>query len=230
MDLTNLLLPIKTDKIRVGPSRDGGYVVAKKFLSPYLYSYGVGGQCGFEENYNKLVSNCRIKLFDGTVKSPVRFLTMHKNASFFQKNVYTEQDLNIEEENVFVQMDIEGAELDIFNSMSINTIQKIKQLCLEVHLKGVEFEKSEYFFKKLNQYFYLVHVHGNNYSRHKKSFGLPVALELTYVNKLQWSDTITLEDKHCPVPGLDFPNKTRANDLILDWWLDDSKRLLDQGK
>ena len=229
--LTNLLIPIKTDKIRLGPKHDGGYVVAKNYLSPNLYSYGVGSQCGFEESYNKLVPDCKMKLFDGTVKSPNSFLGRHKNAKFFQKNVYNEKDLGIEETNVFVQMDIEGAEIDIFNTMSIRTIQKVKQLCLEVHLwRGLLFEKAEQFFKKLNKYFYLVHVHGNNYSKNKKSFGLPIALELTYVNKLQWIDSITTEDKHCPVRGLDFPNKTRAKDLLLAWWIDPDKRVFGLGK
>lgn len=226
--LTNLLIPIKADKIRLGPNHDGGYVVAKNYLSPNLYSYGVGGQCGFEESYNKLVPDCKMKLFDGTVKSPNSFLGRHKNAKFFQKNVYNEKDLGIEETNVFVQMDIEGAEIDIFNKMSVDTFKKIKQLCIEVHLFDLSFEKAKYFFKNLKKYFILVHIHGNNYEANK--FGLPIALELTYVNKLHWSDPIKLEDRPCPIQGLDFPNQTRANDLLLAWWIDPDKRVFGLGK
>ena len=218
MNLTNLLRPIKADKIRVGPDCDGGYVVAKNYLSPYLYSYGVGVECGFEQHYNKLVDNCKIKLFDGTVKNPVDFLANHHNAIFFQNNVHNEKDLDIKEQNVFIQMDIEGAELDIFINMSKRTFQKIKQLCLEVHLfQEVGFEKAKNFFKILNKYFYLVHIHGNNFESEKK-FGLPTVLELTYVNSLKWTDAITLEDKPCPALGLDFANNG-ANDLHLDWWV-----------
>ena len=218
MDLRKYLNPIKADKIRIGPNCDGGYVVAKKYLSPYLYSYGVGNQVGFEVHYNNLVSNCRLKLFDGTIDIPNKFLALYQNAIFFQKNVYHEKDLDIKEQNVFVQMDIEGAELDIFNSMSIETIQKIQQLCIEVHLNHVRFEQAEQFFKKLQQYFYLVHIHGNNWDSGKK-FGLPAVLELTYVNKTSWIDLVTSEDKHCPVNSLDFPNDKNALDLMLDWWV-----------
>lgn len=221
MNLQKYLTPIKADKIRIGPLWDGGYVVAKKYLVPYLYSYGVGNQVGFEHHYNKLVSNCRLKLFDGTIDSPEEFLAVNKNWTHVKKNVHTANDLDIIEEDVFVQMDIEGAEVEIFRTMEEETFQKIKQLCIEVHLWGdIEPASIEDFFKKLNQYFYLVHIHGNNWespSHHK--FKLPLVLELTYVNKTSWTDLVTAEDKGCPVHGLDFPNNKNAPDLILDWWV-----------
>jgi len=219
MDCRKYLNPIKADKIRIGPRCDGGYVVAKKYLSPYLYSYGIGNTISFEENYNYLVPNCNLKLFDGTARH-MNTIIKNNNWTHIEKNVYTANDLDIIESNVFVQMDIEGAELEIFHTMEKKTFQKIQQLCIEVHLgPDVKPTRAVHFFKKLNKYFYLVHIHGNNYSKNRKSFGLPIALELTYVNKLQWVDSIILEDKQCPVSGLDFPNTQTAPELILDWWV-----------
>lgn len=218
-ELYSYLLPIHTDKIRIGPDSDGGYVLAKNYLSKKIYSYGVGTNTRFEEAYLSLYPDTVIFLFDGTIDSlPNTEIIKQPNAKFYKKNVYHEDDLCIEGDDCLVMMDIEGSEVELLSSMSKSTFDKIKQICVEVHLnKRLILQDSIKFFQTINQYFYLVHIHANNHKQ-RLYFGVPSVLELTYINKKHFKEEMILETKSFPIKGLDFPNILNKKDFTLDWW------------
>lgn len=96
-------------------------------------------------------------------------------------------------ENVFVKMDIEGGEWYWLESLEHEELNRVTQMTIVIHLilelKGAdlntEFVKRLKIIEKLNKYFYLMHVHGNNhanvFSCGDKQY--PSVIECTYVNK-----------------------------------------------
>ena len=72
------------------------------------------------------------------------------------------------------------------------------------------------FFKKLNQHFYLFHIHGNNHAPRYVDF--PDSLELTYVNK-RVCDSIGVSQQRCPDLSVDEPNFDGRPDYVLDYWI-----------
>jgi hypothetical protein len=218
-ELCSSLIPVQTNKIRLGPNSDGGYVLGKRYLSHIIYSYGVGNNIEFEESYLKFFPDTKIYLFDGTIeKLPPTTISQHRNIKFFKNNVYKEEDLNITEDECLVMMDIEGSEFDLILSTTEYTFKKIKQLCIEVHFnKKLSLQKTLEFFDRLNHYFYLVHIHANN---HKKRlyFNVPCVLELTYINKKYFSEDIVKETGTFPIKNLDFPNVKHKSDFMINWW------------
>lgn len=217
MDFRSLVIPrLVEEKVRIGDKKDGGYVVSKKHLSENVYSYGIGHTISFEYDYLNWYPTSKIEMFDGTIsKLPVN----RQNFIFHNNNIYNEKSLLIKEDNVLVMMDIEGAEYKIIDSMSEMTMNKIKQFCLELHqIKAPSDDMTRRILEKLNNYFYLVHVHANNYRPQFKN-EIPYTLELTYVNKNQFLEEPQIDSRKYPLKDLDYPNDPRKDDVILDWWL-----------
>jgi len=222
--LYDLLRPVKTKKIRLGPKADSGYVVAKDYLPNNLFSYGVGPSCDFEADYINLVPNCSVALFDGTVRAPTNFLDAYPNATFYNNNVYTLDHLGLAlqtEQSVFVAMDIEGSEFTVFKNTETlqleNIISKIQQLCIEVHLENKDYIEIFQLLHLFQQHFYLVHIHGNNH-RKQTIWNLPICIELTYINKSCFLQEVVYDNTPCPVEGLDYPCEPFTEDLSLNWW------------
>lgn len=214
------LRPIKTQKIRIGPNSDGGYVLGKKYLSDNVYSYGVGNNVRFEEHYMRLYPNTKIFLFDGTIDHfPKTFLSGNPNVSFVKKNVYSDDDLELNDTECLVMIDIEKSEFDLIKSLKSETIDKIKQMCIEIHLdKRKKMIDVVDFLEKLNYYFYIVHIHANNHKQ-KLYHGIPSVFELTLVNKKYFNESLIEEDEKFPIKNLDYPNIHDKSDFTLTWWL-----------
>lgn len=219
MDLRPCLSPIKTDKIRIGPNSDGGYVLGINYLSDTVYSYGVGKNVKFEEHYLQLRPCAKMFLFDGTVDSlPSKMLEKNAMVKFCKKNVYDEKDLEINDSGCLVMMDIERSEFNLIKSLTERTIEKIKQMCIEVHFhKTHTWKDSMGFFEIINRFFHLIHIHANNHKQ-RLHFGIPSVLELTLINKRYFKENIVLEKNNFPIRGLDYPNIVNKTDFNLDWW------------
>jgi hypothetical protein len=220
IDIYPYLRPIKTEKIRIGPNSDGGYVLGKKYLSDKIYSYGVGNNVRFEEHYIRLYPNTEIFLFDGTIaRLPKTVLSENPNVKFVNKNVYTDNDLELNHSESIVMMDIEKSEFEIIKSLKSETIDKIKQMCIEVHIdKRKQVSEIVDFLEKINYYFYIVHIHANNHKQ-KLYHGIPSVFELTLINKKYFKEDIIKEDNTFPIKNLDHPNVYGKPDFVLQWWL-----------
>ena len=109
-----------------------------------------------------------------------------------------------------MKMDVEGAEWDSFLQTPDEVLNRIDQLAIELH--GVDYPRFISAIKKLKRFFYVAHVHYNNFSCTTGLEPFPAwAYEVLFVNrrigKLDWA-VLT-----APVPHpLDAPNRADKHD------------------
>lgn len=240
----NLLNEIKVydcnlTKIRIGNNCDGGYVAAKELCekTDTVYSFGIGDDISFELHYINMFPNSKkIKLFDHTVDElPIT----HPKFSFHKQGIGngygTPENIF---ENSLLKMDVEYCEWEAFELFDNNSLKKFSQILVEFHIVHAEmrdhltpyfqnfyehalsqinsnlFIKYYHVIKKLNELFYIYHIHANN-SLPKISVGgydFPPLIELSLVRKDLVSDVHETETNF-PIDSLDFPNKTDRADI-----------------
>jgi len=114
-------------------------------------------------------------------------------------------------EKVILKIDIEGGEFEILDEI-INYADRIEMLIFEFH----NLDKNELIFleliKKLLKYFNIVHLHGNNHCG-RTTGGLPIALEMTMINKKNQINKIEYI-KTFPREHLDFANNPYKEDMV----------------
>ena len=190
----------KSERVRVGSDNDGGYVLLNDGLESIevIYSYGVGDNSEFEamfcEKYNAIA-----RLYDHTVDSP----PLEKSFFYFKKEGVGQKktkDLNTIENHLnengdtgkrlLLKMDVEGGEWDALIHTPSSVIGLFDQIVIEVHGLGTDLseswlDKKIEVIRKLNELFYLYHVHANNFARvyYINWYKVPNVLELTFVNK-----------------------------------------------
>jgi len=197
--MINLLKPIYVGpKIRLGRDYDGGYVTTEKSIndSVALFSYGISDDISFEEDYIKLSDNNSYS-FDHTI---YEIKTIYPNNFHFNREGlsgtktlqtdnfiehYNQRSIN---SSVLLKMDIEGAEYEYFLNTDIELLSRITTgIIVEFH--WLEKEKFRKLFieciNKLNSFFYICHVHGNNMSNtfNLDNHAVPNVLEITFVPK-----------------------------------------------
>ncbi len=200
----------------------------------------------FEESFNELgIKFLIINMYDGSIDElPVGiacalFFKEHLTPDNFKDHV---ADLlgegymsGILRPNVLIlKMDIEGNEYSWLTEENLKILaDTFDQFTLEVHglieesPEGWIYDEATLeaknnlqmkvdFFKKLNQHFYLFHIHGNNHAPRYVDF--PDSLELTYVNK-KIGKSIGISQQRCPDLSVDEPNFDGRPEFILDWWI-----------
>tara|TARA_B100001778_G_scaffold314878_1_gene300514 strand:+ start:863 stop:1516 length:654 start_codon:yes stop_codon:yes gene_type:complete len=216
--LKDLLIPYKIfDKIRLGSPQDGGYVVSSQNLrSNRLVSVGCDNQTSFEEHFLNINPHSVVDIYD---KNDVcDFASRHPNVNFYNIEVNNFEQLSIDS-NCIVQMDIEGSEYDVFSNYNGN-FEHIQQLIIEFHFKFKGDSSGwENVLKKINESFYLVHVHGNNCAPITEYNPVPDVIECTYINKNHLTHTMDKEDVAYPLQNLDKTNCSNKDDFVLSWWL-----------
>ena len=228
--MLELLKPknVNHKKIRLGPKDDGGYVMPEIVLDQCsaLFTYGVGHNWGYEDEfYSKY--NKPVHMFDHT--------TGHENWSINRIYFYNE-GLGFEERcgdviehynklgiegDIFLKIDIEGGEYDYFLNADIENIASFTNgLSLEIHWIDDAGNRAKFIemMSKLNKFFTLCHVHGNNWGGtwEFEGFTLPKVLELSFINKklVEQEDT---ETSKFPIEGLDLPNNSKEEDYQLTY-------------
>jgi hypothetical protein len=228
-------------KVRVGNFWDGGYVLALQSLgrSSALFSYGVGTDISFEKAYVD-ATNKYAFCFDHTIQNidiPVKYahkliytkegisgVTQQNTKNFIQH--YQERGFS---DRVLFKCDVEGAEYEFLENTDIEKLASITTgLIFEFHYLEDPAKRERFFncVEKLNQYYYLCHVHGNNYSsnfvyeeidgEYKKQYSVPNVIELSFVNKDLVSDSI-LDKKNYPCDYLDRKNDLSKLELDLSF-------------
>ncbi len=244
----NLLKELKifnfpnSKRIRIGSDKDGGYVLLNYGLESIdvVYSYGVGGNSDFEtmfcEKYNAIA-----RLYDHTVDSAAlerKFLYFKKEGVGQKKTndrdtIENHLNQNADgDKNLILKMDIDGGEWDTLIHTPNSVLSLFDQIVIETHgigsgvsesLNGGEvysanIDKKIKVFKKMNELFYLCHVHANNYSRvfYKKWYKIPDTLELTYIKK---KIVKTAEPSKVIFPTeFDRPNNKNKKEIDLHFW------------
>lgn len=210
-----------------------------------VLSYGIGDDSlgvSFEQSFSDKelgIGGLIIHMYDASIEKPpaeIRqgyFFKEHLTPDNFKDHVFY---LISEEMSDYciLKMDIEGNEYSWLTDENLKILaDTFDQFTLEVHGLIEEtpdnwiiepaiqdaknnLQKKVDFFKKLNQYFYLFHIHGNNHAPRYVDF--PDSLELTYVNK-RICDSIGISQQRCPDLSVDEPNFDGRPEFILDWWI-----------
>jgi len=215
---------VNVPKTRIGPNGDGGYVILDSlFGATCIIGYGVSDNVQFDNEFvNKY--NVPSYIFDHTVDEPKNldpriFFTKEgissKNESpLFTLITHVKRHVP-DNDNFVLKMDIEGAEWDVFKTADLS---RVTQLIVELH----DMDKAPIEIVKLiNEKFYLVHIHGNNYPKQPyvkidRVRKMPVVLECTWVRKdLVQFATPCIE---AYPTNLDFKNDPESQELILNFW------------
>jgi hypothetical protein len=211
-------------KVRLGNPCDGGYVSALQAIckSESLFSYGVGTDISMELDYIE-ATNKKAFLFDHTIdtiqipehaKDKMEFFKeglssskQEKTDSFlshYEKHFESEWDSRTQSfsDKVLFKCDIEGAEYEFLLNTDLKKMSDITTgLLFEFHSLTDPNIRDKFFkcLHEINKYFYLCHIHGNNYGRnfdyfeerhcsqldknYIEKFSLPSDIELSFVNK-----------------------------------------------
>ena len=211
-------------KVRLGNPCDGGYVVALQAIckSEALFSYGVGTDISMELDYTE-ATNKKVFLFDHTI-NPIQIPDHAKDKmEFFQEGLSSSKQEKTDNffshyfkhfecswnsitesfsDKVLFKCDIEGAEYDFLLNTDLKKMSEITTgLLFEFHNLRDTITRDKFFkcLHEINKYFYLCHVHGNNYGcnfdyfeerycsqlnkNYIEKFSLPSDIELSFVNK-----------------------------------------------
>lgn len=209
------------NKIRLGNQFDGGYVIAhnEKYIYDCYISCGISNEESFSRDFIIKYKINNSFGFDGTIQNyPTEYTN---NITFIKKNINSFNDENndnlfglIEKyDNIFLKMDIEGGEYDWLLAMDEKKLNKFSQIVIEFHNVNAE-EIVIKCLEKLNNVFYLVHAHGNNFDN--IYFNIPKVIELTYINKRLVEEKLELNIEEFPIKGLDFPNNDKKKDIKLN--------------
>lgn len=219
---------IRSKKIRLGPFYDGGYVLPEIILEncTTLFTYGVGENYQFEEDFIRRY-NKPVYMFDHTLgrENYVDNLLHYFNQGLgFEQNCddainhYTQFSI---EGNVLLKIDIEGGEYDYFQKVNLEKLTSlVNGICLEVHSLDNKQKRDEFYdiLLKLDKYFVLTHVHGNNNAGlfEYEEYQIPIVLEFTFVNRKLVN--IEEEDNQTyPIEGLDASNHIHLTDYKLEF-------------
>ena len=213
-------------KLRIGRDNDGGYVCCQLPVNyNLLISCGIADDISFEEQFVSKY-NCTCVAFDGTIgglpnpNSPINWV---------KKNIGITNDANTTNltnyiddyikhfqcalPNIFLKMDIEGHEIAWINSIDEKYFEYFQQIIIEFHWPFTP--EAAAAIKKLNKYFMLAHLHGNNACgmRTFANVNFPNVFECTWIKSAYSMNSYSTE----PVPGpLDMPNLPHMEDLNLN--------------
>ena len=118
------------------------------------------------------------------------------------------------EKKVVLKIDIEGTEFELIDDI-IKYKSKIAMIIFEFHCLDQNEEIFTEAVKKIKEDFNIIHIHGNNHCEKLES-GLPIALELTFINKDYQKDSGEYV-KSFPIKNLDYPNNPYKEDLIFSF-------------
>ena len=197
-EILKRLLPYKTDfdLIRLGDDNDGGYLVPDDLSNiSRNYSAGVGDLTKFEKDLEVKYSipSSMVDFNDVDPKllpKKSKFFKKKIGISSYGENLSINDWLDNESGEIISKIDIEGDEYLILSSISDKNLKKIRILVIEIHdlrhLRNYSFFKT---FKKvllrLNNFFYVCHLHVNNVSKVKDigGYSVPDMLEITLIRK-----------------------------------------------
>jgi hypothetical protein len=228
--MIHLLKPktIGSNKIRLGPKEDGGYVVPEIILEKCsaLMTYGVGVNFEYEKEFAQIY-NKPVYMFDHTLGISN---WSENNINYYNEGLGFEQNCkdliehykNLKiDGDVFVKIDIEGAEYDYLERINIEEVSSfVNGICLEVHWLSDQSTMSRFLniIEKMCKHFIICHLHGNNWRGCFNYNGLeiPDVLELTFINK-KLVNNEEYDIQTYPINGLDYPNNPQLTEIKLEF-------------
>lgn len=209
-------------KIRLGRDNDGGYIIADTSEYDLFLSAGIANDISFETDFCKKY-NIKCLAYDHSIEKLPIPSDVIQHVKLNISNTITSTSTNLWEffetgnySNIFLKMDIEGGEERFFESLSINDLQRIKQIVLEIH------SPDSYIPAQLRKTHYLIHVHANNYGGVKIVDGIPIpsVYEVTYLRKDCFPQPPDFNTDFIPTPldqqnGLYRPDGSYRPEILL---------------
>ncbi len=220
------------EKVRIGSSHDGGYVIIKGFDYDALYSYGIADDISFEEGFSEL-HQAPCYLYDHTISQMPA--TRKARLKWFKEGISNQSLEGLDtlenqvakngdenKQNLFLKMDVEGAEWHSLLVTPDKVLRQFKQISIEFHGLsdpegwGVDLLTKVQLLEKLHREFAPVHVHGNNNSPffHSQNYCMPDVLEVTYLRRSE--ELFKPSTVRYPIQELDRPNNIENPEIILD--------------
>ena len=192
------LLPYEIDVqlIRLGEKNDGGYLVPDDFVGiDKNYSAGVGFLTQFEKDLEtRYLIKSNMLDFNEIEKK-----ILPSKASFLKKKlglVSNKQEISIndwiiqDDKDIILKLDIEGDEYASLIDISEENLKKVRILVIEFHdlrnlRNNIFLNLFDKVINKLDNYFYVSHLHINNISKIKKigDYLVPDMIEMTFIRK-----------------------------------------------
>ena len=225
--------PIKQNLIRIGPDRDGGYLLPDDFEGiKYCFSPGVGDCSDFELDLAK--RGLKIFLADRSVEKPSidhsRFHFLKKYIAstnspkeglitldeWYRQELETASDHSPE---ALLQMDIEGCEYEVLHNVSELLLKRFRIIVVEFHklyqlTDRFSFNWMSKAFRKILSTHAVVHIHPNNNrtSISYRGIEIPSTIEITFLRR----DRVQREERKLAFPHpLDRRCIETKADLIL---------------
>ena len=155
--------------------------------------------------YINFIFNKKISFYKKKISNSKKIKSVQVNQTFNQLKTF---------KNIIFKIDIEGSEFEIIEDV-ITYNENIEMLIMEFHQLDIRENEFLDIVKKINNYFHVIHVHGNNHCGISKN-GLPIALEITFLNNKYKPAKIEYK-KEFPDLSLDFPNNPEKNDLFFSF-------------
>jgi len=212
--------------VRLGGLMDGGYIVPQIALdrSQGLLSFGLGDDFTFDQDWHRLKPTDPIHMYDASVTGESIHIRINPSVrkhidirqeyrDFFQgdrrhyleyigKDNFASALERIGVDQVFIKMDIEGAEYGLIDII-LEHRNRITGIAMEWHSCTNRNQRWAAEVKKLNQYYAITHMHGNNHVS-QDSDGIFGCMELTHLRRDLVTTTNLRRDIY--LPGLDHSN------------------------
>ena len=194
----------------------------------FMYDYTVSTLPYVKQILKYLKRFCTFRANYSSVKSRISYLCSYlsfikaKHVTFFKEKITYpvtdsgETDIKKvfsrihKDEKVILKCDIEGSEFDIINQ-NVSYSHRIEMMVVEFHWLDRNEEKLSSTINKFQKNFDIIHIHGNNHCEQLSS-GLPVALEVTFLNK-KFRDAKIEYVNNFPLKDLDYPNNPNKKDI-----------------
>lgn len=209
----HILTPHNTlnySKIRIGnKEKDGGYIMIDDFKDIRI---AISGGIGTEDSWEREIvsNNISVEAFDTNPSNfdvPYRFFVTPLTTYHYGNTTLDMILSGYKNYEAIMKLDIDGAEWALFENTSLDTLNKIRQIVIEIHLQGNLLNLINHYpiFDKLSKLFKVVHVHGNNYGDRFlfENKMIPDVMELTFANKNYY--TLVPSNETFPT-HLDKPN------------------------
>ena len=228
------------NKIRIGSDADGGYIIVDGLTYDELIACGISDDVTFENDFiQKYNVNCIA--FDGTIDNLPQ--NSNKRIEWVKKNISRVSALNktnlseyIEnKDNLFLKMDIELYEYQWLESITLENLNKFKQIVIEIHFpfsylheesvfsqtsypNSMSIEEKINIINKINNTHYLVHLHPNS-SCGTTTFNntiVPNVIECTFLRK-DLCPNATIDLSPIPNRSLDKPNSKYGQEITFNY-------------
>jgi len=227
------IIPIEQELIRVGPQKDGGYLLPDDLDGiNYCFSPGVADCSDFEDDLAS--RSMHIFLADRSVEGPAK---LNDQFDFTKKFIASTTSLSDDlitldqwyktklgppsedSPEAILQMDIEGSEYEVLHSVSNPLLNRYRIIVIEFHklyqlADRFAFNWMASAINKLLQSHAVVHIHPNNNRKTLSVHGLkiPATLEITFLRR----DRLKPATKKMTFPNvLDFKCVSSKPDLTL---------------